>query len=346
MNIEIITIISYNYGNRLQNYALQHYLERRGCHVVTSRLDDPANPLYENHFREWRVVTDPATMQLYRAFDANIKWKPNWNSPLKDDEAIDKYVAGSDQIWNPIFEFGSPREFLRFTKPEKRVAYSASIGIKELPDDKVPDFRSGMLGIPHISMREKAGADIVEKLTGKRPPVTLDPTMLLDAWDWMPIAETSAIKIQEKYIVKYFLGIRNAEYDTKIERYAKEHGCKIIDLIDHKGQGFDGVGPAEFLYLMMHSQANFVDSFHGAVFSILFQKPFLAFYRPVQKEFGDMNSRFDTLFDTFRMKNRLIRTPADFDQINQPLDGKQLEDILQRKRSEAASYLRPALKLS
>lgn len=231
MNIEIITIISYNYGNRLQNYALQTYLEKLGCTVVTSRLDTREEPLYENHFREWRVVTDADTMKLYRKFDDNIHWKADLLSYKKDDPSIDYYVAGSDQLWNPIFNFGSDREFLRFTKPEKRIAYAASIGIKELPLESIDNFRNGFEGIENITMRENAGADIVETLTKKRPGVVLDPTMLLDDKDWDKIAESSNVKLDENFVVKYILGIHNPELDTMVDDYAREHGCKVIDLI-------------------------------------------------------------------------------------------------------------------
>lgn len=344
MNIEIITIISYNYGNRLQNYAMQVYLEKHGLTVQTSRKDTRESPLYENHHREWRVVTDAATMKRYRAFDDYIHWKADLLSHTKDDKNVDFYIAGSDQLWNPYFEdLGGAREFLRFTEPEKRIAFSASIGVSKLPAEKVAWYREGLRGIKEISMREYAGAQIVEELTGKRPPVTLDPTMLLDTQDWVPISEISLVKPQENYVVKYFLGITSPEYDAKIEKYATEHHCKVIDLINHKEAGFDGIGPAEFLYLMMHSKANFVDSFHGAVFSILFQKPFLAFYRPSQKEFGDMNSRFDTLFEHFDLHDRFIGSPESFDKIYEPINYGEVGRKLDIKRAEAETYLLTAL---
>lgn len=344
MNIEIITIISYNYGNRLQNYAMQAYLEKHGFRVQTSRRDTREEPLYENHHREWRVVTDAETMKCYRAFDDHIHWKEDLLSHQKDDANVDFYIAGSDQLWNPCFEdLGGAREFLKFTNPEKRLAFSASIGVSQLPAEKEAWYREGLLGIEQISMREFAGAEIVEHLTGKKPLVTLDPTMLLTAQDWEPIAETSAVKISEDYIVKYFLGITNPEYDAKIEQYAKTHNCKVIDLLNHKDVGIHGIGPAEFLYLMMHSKANFVDSFHGAVFSVLFQKPFLAFFRPSQKEFGDMNSRFDTLFEHFDLHDRFIGSPTEFEKIYEPINYDRIEKILELKRAEAEGYLLKAL---
>lgn len=345
MNIELITIISYNYGNRLQNYALQTYLEKRGCKVITSRLDERANPLYENHFREWRVVTDPDTMKLYRSFDNNIHWKEDLKSHLADDPYIDHYIAGSDQIWNPMFDFGSDREFLRFADPRKRVAYSASIGIGELPEERIASYRDGLLGIKNISMRENAGADIVERLTGERPPVTLDPTMLLTEEEWETISRTSTVKIDDDFVVKYFLGIRNEECDAKINEYARTHNCRVVDLINHKDMGIKGIGPAEFLYLIKHSKANFVDSFHGAVFSVLFQKPFIASYRPNQKEFGDMNSRFDTLFDTFDLKDRFISRADELGHINDEIDHVHVQSVLKQKREDANAFLLNALNM-
>ena len=345
MNIEIITIISYNYGNRLQNYALQSYLEKSGCRVITSRLDERAQPLYENHFREWRVVTDAETMKLYRSFDDNIHWKNDLKSHTADDPCIDYYIAGSDQLWNPMFDFGGDREFLRFTNPEKRVAFSASIGISELPPQREGNYKNGFLGLKNISMRENAGADIVERLTGKRPIVTLDPTMLLTDGEWEAVSESSSVKIDGDFVVKYFLGIRNGERDRAIDEYAREHSCRVIDLIDHKDMGFAGIGPAEFLYLVKNSKATFVDSFHGAVFSVLFRKPFLAFRRPEQKEFGDMNSRFETLFDTFDLNDRFISKTEELGRIYDEIDYAKVQQVLERKRNEAKRFLFDALNI-
>lgn len=38
-----------------------------------------------------------------------------------------------------------------------------------------------------ISMREKAGADLVKKLTGREVPVVVDPTILLSKEEWQKI---------------------------------------------------------------------------------------------------------------------------------------------------------------
>ena len=80
------------------------------------------------------------------------------------NDRYDFFIVGSDQVWNPHW-VNSSDVFLEFANSDKRIAYSASFGIGELPKDKEAGFKKGLEGMKHISVRENAGAEIVKKLT-------------------------------------------------------------------------------------------------------------------------------------------------------------------------------------
>lgn len=345
MKVEIITIISSNYGNRLQNYALQEYLKKLGIEVCTSRAV-PQNLLVLRKIRNILVkFRRKSDGELFAYFDTKIQWKKTNGFSNNDDETIDYYIAGSDQIWNPMFKFNTDREFLTFTKKEKRIAYAASIGIDTLPEEIKERYKNNISAFSHVSVREDAASKIIEELTGMKVPVVIDPTMLLTVEEWEKVSRYSIHKTKQPYIVKYFLGTHNPEYDAFISNYAKKHSYKVIDITNHQDRGITGIGPAEFIYLFMNCKAAFVDSFHGTVFSILFHKPFLSFSRPSEEGNGDMNSRFDTLLNMFDLKNRYIISPENCVEIDTSIDYSRVDKILQQKRSEADIFLKSALSI-
>lgn len=337
MKAEILTIYSINYGNRLQNYALQEALKKIGVDVVTNRID---NDITKRKIKEIiKVLRNRYSSDYFSHFDIeNIRFR--YSKKCVDSNAVDYYIAGSDQIWNPNFSFNSDREFLTFTSSEKKIAYAASIGVSELSEEQETRFKNNLSDFHAISVREKDAADLIFSITGKRPEVVLDPTMLLTKKEWEKVSRQSKLKVEKPFIAKYFLGIRNKEVEERIESYARENGCEIIDITAYNCPYV--IGPAEFVYLLQNSKMNFVDSYHGTVFSILFNKPFYTFARPNEKGYGDMNSRFDTIFSLLPMKERYVVNLEDV--IFSPkIDYCKINAILEIERHKSIKFLREAL---
>jgi exopolysaccharide biosynthesis predicted pyruvyltransferase EpsI len=69
-------------------------------------------------------------------------------------------------------------------------------------------------------------------------------------------------------------------------------------------------GPSEFLYLIKNAFLVCTDSFHGVVFSIIYDTPFIVFSREDKKE-KDMSSRIDTLLDKFNLQYRKFNGKID-----------------------------------
>lgn len=346
--VAIVTIISKNYGNRLQNFALQECLIRMGYEVYTVPyklrikiiMKEKIKALLSSLFTYFR------NRWVWECFNRKyIKWvalNPNYNS-MSDKFSF--FITGSDQVWNPLFCINSEREFLTFCERKKRIAYAASIGIDVLPEECFEKYKQYINGIPNISVREDKAADIIYNLTGKRVPIVIDPTMLLSSEDWMQVISVCKITVPNRYVVTYFLGSKVNDYQAYIKEKANAEGLEVIELLDASGNAKAGIGPLEFVYYIANSERTYVDSFHGTVFSILFQKSFFVLERPYEEGAGLMTSRLDTLLSIFGMNDRLIRSLVQLEEIEGSCDFSNVTEILNTKRQEALDYLKDAMKI-
>lgn len=348
-SIGIVTIISHNLGNRLQNYALQEYLLSKNYEVKTIPISSQSLIKRELKFiikLALSSFTKKYKSVSWQFFDRKINWEKYSVKENSDELArdYDYFIAGSDQIWNPLFEFNSDREFLTFAPKEKRIAYAGSIGISELPKEYEEHYAEMFNEFSALSVREDDAAKVIKKLTNRSAKVVLDPTMLLTREKWNGIIKSSRIDIKYKYVVKYFLGVRNDKYDQYIEQKANEIDAKVLDVTKYNKKNGNGIGPAEFVYLIANSSGVFTDSFHGTVFSLLFEKPFVVFDRPPQKGTGNMSSRIDTLLNKFDIKGQRIADDSQLGNIQPEVDYKKIDEILQKERKIAEDYLKEALK--
>lgn len=345
----IITIVSRNYGNRLQNFALQETLKKMGIYVETLPMRNGKGTPKEKAKYRIKLFLHYATGAYadiaWEKFDNRIVWGKCLNDKTLQEliARYDSFIAGSDQIWNPLFKINTDRELLTFVPSLKRIAYAASIGLSEFPEEHFEHYSSEWKKFHAISVREDQAADIVQQGTGNRPQVVLDPTMLLKKEEWEKILKP--VRKHRKFYVSYFLGNHVAEYDASIKKYVFEKNCDLVELTDNAGNINPNLGPAEFLGFLHDAQGVFTDSYHGTVFSILFQKPFLVYERATQKGYGNMNSRIDTLLNTFKLQEHKISYSIDEKDMQTEWDLLAVEKVLNLKRSEAQAFLKQALDL-
>ena len=352
-NVAIVTCIGKsNFGNRLQNYALQNVIEGLGFNVETldniSYLNDVDN--YEENYKEYleykvekdkRDYSNRFRIAYFEEFDKNVKFREGMVTALDlNATGYDYYVVGSDQVWNPHHGKLKDLDLLVGIDNNKRISYAASIGIDELPDNVKNKAKEEWLKFKAISVREDKGKEIIEELTGRSDVlVNLDPTMLLSSEEWSKLAKRPKQLKTDKYILNYFLGELSEQRRNEIERIAKENDCEIINILDKNGEFYE-TGPSEFLYLEQNAFLICTDSFHSSVFSILFNRPFIVFNREdINKS---MNSRIDTLINTFKLTNRNYEGKITEANLNH--DYSEAFKILDIKRKEAIDYLKNSLR--
>lgn len=357
----------FNYGNVLQSYALQEVLLHYADQVDTIWTQpDTFLPdiwwkwtwkMYIKYLINWKnfrteitgghIGREMARQVKIRDFsDRYIAYHRVALDALSDQiKQYDYCVVGSDQVWNP--HFGNYHQFfLGFAPEEKRLSYAASISTMEIPAEEHDFFVQGLKGMKTLSVREQAGADLIEQLTGRKAEVHLDPTLLLTADEWRSVSRKPTWYHGGEYLLTYFLGRRPAQIDA----IAEELGLTVVNLLDENVYEHYVTGVDEFLWAIDHASLVYTDSFHGSVFSILFQTPFVVCDR-VGTGKGDvsekMGSRLDTLLGYFGFENRRTNQFKDYRIENplQPPAWERCEPVLAKERSRSAGYLRRVLGL-
>jgi len=376
--IGILTLYGhFNYGNRLQNYATQEVFKSLGFEVETIvnhaslRTDNIGHTIFKRIFNLRRnsvlEIINKCTLKLWHIFHKNDIERRNVeridifrkftedhiveteysisDEEIPEDlsERYDYFVSGSDQVWNPFCNCGSSIFFLTFAPICKRVAYSPSFGISEIPIIYHKNYKKWISEMKRISVREEAGAKIIKKLTGRDATVLIDPTLMLTKEKWLSVSRKYAKIPAGKYLLTYFLGEEKNEQRSRIKEIAKKNGLIIVKLADVRAGDIFQSGPAEFIDYIHSASLVCTDSFHGAVFSILMETPFIIFEREDNSQ--SMTSRIETLLRTFnlesRKSNRVITNEQSF-----TVDFSQVPSILEIERNKAMEYLKEAFDIA
>lgn len=386
--VGIITITrGQNYGNKLQNYAVQEVLCKLDCTPVTivnqtkrggttqltvaQRLKK-LSPVYMYRVARSRISTSLYIKDSAHSIIQSLIWKRrnidkikiahnkrigNFakftekhiteskfsitanNYSIEELILFDYFVCGSDQIWNPFYPQNSLIDFLQFAPAEKRIAYAPSFGVSHIPEHKKEIYKKWISEIPHLSVREEKGVQIIKELTGRDAEVLVDPTLMLTAEEWLAIAEKPDFEVPEKFILTYFLGNQNRKYKQFIQKQAENMRCKIINLNEIREFEHYCVDPSGFVYLINKAALVCTDSFHGTVLSIILKRNFVVFDRV--EDGHSMGSRMETLLKKFGMEERRFEKvfKSDFSDI----DLLKFNNMLLNEQRKTILYLRNSI---
>lgn len=329
MKIGIMTMHKVrNFGSALQAYALQHKIKQFG---FDNELIDYVYPpkvktstSYMNVLGLIRAAIRNAIIGVPRKRQKekfNIFYKKNFvTSPMMVDMSTiaslpvyDGYITGSDQVWNPRFAGRDTNFMLSFAPEDKpKISYASSFATTEINKEYRKIYAENLSRYDSISVREESGVEIVKKLTGKDASVVCDPTLLLKAAEWDKIAEESDMNINFKYILVYPLTYMYNPYPLIydiVSMVQKELGYKAVYLEGRKEDAFrpnskliKSAGPADFVYLVKHAEFIITTSFHGAVFSMLYNKPMFGLVDKTNTK----DSRLQSLLKEFAATDSLI----------------------------------------
>ena len=255
----------------------------------------------------------------------------------------DAYVVGSDQCWRPRYNAFLTSMFLDFAKEEKpkRIAYAASFGTDrwELTPEQTQMAAPLAQKFDAVTVREDSGVGLCKDHLGVEAVHVLDPTMLLTKEDYIRLIEQEKEPKSAGTLFNYILD-PDAKKTAFIQKVAAQHGLTPFQVLpkyqtetrtkeDIKQRIEDCVFPGVTAWLraFMDAEMTIVDSFHGMVFSILFNKPFWV----IGNAHRGM-SRFTSLLKVFHLEDRLLdanhldgvdlKTPIDWDMVNAILEEK------------------------
>lgn len=337
---------NYNFGNRLQSYALMSILRKYSYEPENIWITTPEK--FKKHTTK-RVPAESVADKKFNMFcdftDKHLKSKHLENVPQINPDDYEYFFVGSDQVWNSTYpSFDPDQMLLNFSKDtQKNIAYAASISVAEIPEEHKEIFKSGINNFKAISVREEKGQELLNELDASQSiQVVLDPTLVLSSNEWDEIVnKPDGLNEDTKYILTCFLGEFADEHRKEVNELARENNWKVINLMDENDPFFCS-GPKEFLYLEKHAEVVFTDSFHSCVFALIYNRPFVIYDR-VTEGMCPMNSRMDTLINTFKLKDRFHE--GTLTENNLKYDFSEANEILKNKQTEAIKFIEKALDL-
>ena len=265
------------------------------------------------------------------------------------DHLYDAFVCGSDQIWSVLARRIHPYYFLQFTGNEK-IAYAPSMGTTNLSLEELEIYRQYLSEFDSISVREKCSSSQLSDLLGRAVPDVADPTLLHTPQFWKEFASDPVVP-RKKYLLCYFLENKPwyFSYAKKIARKKKLKIFLIPNKIDFLNSEYlitdQDIGPREFVGLFHNASYVLTDSYHGSIFSVLFEKGFQYLLRFAPDDPRSQNIRIQSLFDRLGLNDRIIdenmtaHLPAQ-------MDYRKISENRTCFQRESEEFLRNALKHS
>lgn len=343
-----------NYGAELQAYALQATLQKLGYEAEVICYYNPAveqrefpQSLFSIQGMKNRVkyvwgrkkrARKAAAFRNFEEKHLNLSSKTYTRENISEaDEFYDAVVAGSDQIWNSELTGEDTTYFLDFlSSSQKKLSYAASFGADRAPTGNAKQMGRLLSDFSLLTVREKAGASIVERLTGRLPAVAADPTLLLRAEDWDDIA--SDTPDSEPYLLIY-LPHHKKEVFSFARRLAKEQRLKIkyVNITGVPLPGAENLfsaGPTEFVSLVKHAAWVVTGSFHGTAFAVNYG---INFYSENSRASAVYGSRISSLLDLLGLSDRVI---SDQTATFEPVDYGPVREKLAALRESSLDLLR------
>ena len=346
-----------NYGNRLQAYALNKYLNTNyNCKAESITLkgiydvNEKTKKYHFNFIKKIKKIPSKIKFKLnkgkynfterieacnnFTKNNTNLTPEPMTFEMIQNSD-YDIFITGSDVVWAQVKGAVHRIRFLDFKtqKSFEKLAYAPSFGRDWIPEENVDTIRKFLSTFKAISVREKSSIKMLRNIGIENVQHVCDPTLLFDKEEWQKIEK--AVDIKEKYIFVYLLG-KNEKQRKKIEDLAKKLNLKIVS-VPHANEVYDSMdddfgdyrvdncSPEEWIWLIHNAEYVIIDSFHGAVFATIFEKKFLVAKRYYVE---NINNRMIDYLDTIGESDKLLDVSDlstldnmewDYDKINKNL---------------------------
>lgn len=284
----------YNYGNRLQNYALFETIRKYRYKPVNIYFAEDNGPKYPiQRFLQIRKKSHDMRYKKIRKADALSGVKSTWIIDEKNEInklfKFKKILYGSDQVWGSDSKsfYRKLGNYCIDTSSILKVSYSASLGIYSEEENVKELFKSSLEHFGKISVREKDAVLYLKEL-GIDSVLTCDPVLLLNEGEWkLKVLKYSTISAPKSpYVFCYCL--------DKTNKSKLKTNLMIVDVLDKNSQ-YKNINHFDFVSLILNSDYVFTDSYHAILFSIIFHKNFVLYTR--NDGFSGL-TRFNSIFQS------------------------------------------------
>lgn len=382
MKVATLTLpLHNNYGGNLQAFALHKILIKLGHEPILldyrkegerkniirrigSKVKGFAFPQKNNEGVFYFSLSEKNSINIFHNEFINSyinKSRPLYNEiELKsfvNKSSPDAVIVGSDQVWRPKYTPNIRPFFLSFlngNSKTKKISYAASFGVDswEFTSEELRECKELIQQFDSVSVRESLGVEMCETFFSTHAEHVLDPTLLLTSYDYISIFNKKKLPDNNGKIFSYILDSDNQK-NNFMDKLSSFFNKDVFTTYPSKHIKTEAKisNMAEFQYpsveawLKSFYDADFVvtDSFHGTVFSILFNKPFVSI---CNKDRG--SARFQSLLAVFSLEERLVRDVAEVDVefLNSPIDFSLVNEKLESLRNRSLQFLSDALSYS
>lgn len=356
-----------NYGGLLQAYALQTVVKSFGFDVATNRIKlveknsivrillDYAKTILKKVVKtilRGRIYTHTIVLRDTNKFiDQYIQTEKISSISKRIIRNYDVFIVGSDQVFRKKMSHVTKYflEDLKDYSDKIKIAYAASFGTDDLFEWTDYDIKTCKQLAPKfnaISVREDTGIRIMKEKFGVVAEHVLDPTMLLCKEDYLRIIEKEDQVTRKNVLMTYILD-ESDEKKKMVELVKNQLGLMPLKVMpeekyNKKIKDIEKcIFPSVSKWISGFRDADFVitDSFHGTVFSILFQKPFISISNDMRGV-----TRMSSLLKIFNLQNRLVSTKNEISEnVLSPIDYQQVNFVLDEWRIKSMSFLKTNL---
>ena len=337
---------NYNFGANLVAYSLSEIIKNMGYNPYIINFN-PFPPI--DTFEQFKTIEFVKFREKYLNLTREYK---NSNELYETNEYINAFVVGSDQVWRKAITHNNfTTYFLDFAKWSKKcLSYGASFGNDLFEGNSIEKKECGILlkKFSSISVREEDAKKIVKELSKMESTQVLDPTLLLTKDNYNELLEKeNQNEIEEKYVAVYCLFEQDETFENEIKRLFKD--TKIID-IKQKEEKIPLLKKSfmqyrsiyEWINLIKNAEFVITDSYHGMLFSILYNKNFICLGKNSKAK-----SRFDTISNLFagNIKTRIVETIQEIKKIDDliELDYLEINKKIEENRKKSIDFLEKAL---
>lgn len=364
-----------NYGSSLQAYGLRRMLEkidgdadiafvdyRPGATVTDGESERTVRARVRHHLSTLedlrRMDGSPRDKLKYvyhrRAYER--RYFPLVGIPEETtyDAELDLLIIGSDEVFNftqSTHEVGyAPELFGHASRADHIFSYAASFGNTTLPrltaSGKESEIREGLDRFDEISVRDENSAEIVEHLLGRRPMVHLDPVLAFDFMGLEPRIP-SARQMDEPYVLVYgYPGRLSQEENDAVRRYARSSDSRVVCIggIQECCDTYVDCDPFELFAYFRDAVAIVTDTYHGAILSIVNQRPFAALVR--ESTGGDYGNeeKLGYLLTDLGLAAQRVRSSDQIEVVlRQEIDYRSVVERLEHERQRTSEFLSAAM---
>lgn len=327
MKIGILTFQrTVNYGANMQAYALQKYLNNLGtdCETIdytNEAIDKIERPISLKNQKSLKgfvkyLMLHRHQQRKWDSFNRFTQKNMKFSEKVYDKNNIkeltnkyDKFVVGSDQVWNTNITNKDYTYFLDFVdNNEKKYSYAASFGYSSIPESEVEKNKEFLNKFQMLNVREKQGKEIINSISDKDVEVVVDPTFLLEKAEWEKLAEEN--NKEQDYIFVYMPNFTKEVFEF-IRDLGKKEKCKIIFINDsirkfRKMKVMHDASPEKFLGLLKNAKYVVTGSFHAICLSIIFERNFFYMLNEGKSRNAKFNSRITNLIELAGIQDRRI----------------------------------------